>query len=369
MSLRALGANPFESLGSDTTDGYGGRIIDPETGEDVFTPNTDPTVVGVDDDGTAYPVGTDVGFAAPLRRFLQLGVSNGDFGRGPRDSSLPLQADAGSGYNPLPYWQFTPDPTGAIVVTWVADAASASGGKLRWTVTAAESGAEAYVTQLLPATSSRGQTFLDVPIAFWKGTAAAANLRLWVEGQYLATDGVTLAGSSGETSAAFFVGETNAQLSTINAGRIPSNAAWLRLRCGVRATGAGTGAVDLHEVGRLVGVPATYLVDRTLPNSYVPGRLDQTGGSVTLEADGGAGSALVLQANGNAFVSMWDEGDTFSVIDGALRVTEILAPAAPASGVKVYSKADNGLWAQNDAGAAVDLFKGGSGRRFAFFAS
>ena len=112
MSYTPPGYNPIDLPGQIMDEGWGGRIVDPISGAGLFTSNTDPNVVGVDPlTGVDSPIGTDVGFGAAVRRWVQAGVYNGDFSVPPTATGSQIE-DA---YNMLPYWSFQPTQSGQII--------------------------------------------------------------------------------------------------------------------------------------------------------------------------------------------------------------------------------------------------------------
>ena len=299
----AVGSNPLEPTGGAVSGSAGdARITDPSTGAGLFTSNALYSEVGVDpltDDYAAE--GTDTGFGSSVRRFLQSGLYNGDFSARPNDTTIPIDEE----YNPLPFWKYVPATTGRITATWVA-ASGTVGSHLRWDGTDAESGAEAYIEQMAAVSSSTGQTYFHVPIAYWE-TEVDVDVPLvaFLSAQYLRVDGVTTTGTSAEVTSTMDPGAYNQALETVNGGFIPADAAWMRVKIGARASGnmVGTAPVKLHEVGILTAVPSVYIVDNTLPETYDPAELTKAGGVAVLKSTvAGGGAQLELLDTGAARV-------------------------------------------------------------------
>ena len=192
-------------------------------GGGLLTTNSDPSVVGVDpltlEDA---PVGTDVGFAAPIRRFIQTGVLNGDFSQGPPDPSLPIGDD-----NPLPYWTWTPDDDNSIL--WQADSAFGSGYVINPAPLVPGASPFGRLWQMVPVPISQGQQY-RVLLSAWGENTAASNTLDW---QFYEKDGSTTIGSelSSEWGVAY-----DSELK-VDAGLVPPKAAYLRV--GVSFSAAG----------------------------------------------------------------------------------------------------------------------------------
>lgn len=183
-------------------------------GGGLVTTNSDPNLVGIDPlTGTAAPTGTDVGFSAPLRRFIHTGVLNGDFSQPPPSTAEPI-----SDSNVLPYWTWVPPSDGSFTLTLVADTGAASGYALQFNGSTA-SGQDCYIQQLIPVPMSQGQQY-RVLASFY-----AEDADYWW--QFLKADGVTTIGS-----AIFAAGSGVAGERKIDIGLVPTNAAYLRLRVG-----------------------------------------------------------------------------------------------------------------------------------------
>lgn len=338
--------------GSRIGDGGSGRIVDPVTGGGLFNPDMDYSTVGIDPlTGGSAPVGTDLGFSAPIRRFLQTGVLNGDFSFPPPDTSKPINSDTSgsnddANYNPLPAWLFVPTASGAITCQWIADTGSGSGGAIRWTLAAGLAGDDAYLQMIIPIESTRAQTFTHWPSSQWSGATITSSAQFYISSQYLKTDAVTTTGTAHTQYVNFAPVPTSyAPVSQPdNSGVTPSDAAWLRVRIGVRRnTGALTdaGTVDLYEVWDEHGSTFLLITDYAAPATVRPGSFDQNTGVLEVAPGAGVGSDRA-----------------FRVIGAHLQLAELAAaPSTPASGyTAIYAlSADSHLYAKNDAGTVVDL--------------
>ena len=250
-------------------DGFTGRIVDPVTGGGLFNPDLDYDSVGIDPlTGLNAPIGTDIGFSAPIRRFLATGIYNGDFSLPPPDVSQPIKSGEESGsnddanYNPLPNWHLTSAASGRITCQAIVDASSASGYVLRWTIeSGCPSGEDAYIQTLAPVTSSRGLTFFDVLATYWlAATRTDTDFIRYVQGQYLTRD-LSTTGTSDLTSGTMTTSAVSIVDTATNAGVTPGDAAYIRIRVGVKANAANTGAAlttDLAEVAQILRNISAY---------------------------------------------------------------------------------------------------------------
>lgn len=190
------------------------RLVDTVVGAGLFTTNSDPSVVGVDPlTGEDAPAGTDVGFGAAVRRYIQTGVLNGDFALPPPDPSQPI-----SDTNPLPYWTWTPPADGLTSAFLANDSTYASGHKLAVTY---DTGAVGVGTldQIVPLPMSQGQQY-RVLLSVFPGTSNLIKLRY----QYLALDATTTVGSEVEGTT------TSGNELKLDAGLVPTTAAFIRVR-------------------------------------------------------------------------------------------------------------------------------------------
>lgn len=300
--------------GSRIGDSYTGRIVDPGTGGGLFNPDLGYESVGIDPlTGADAPTGTDMGFSAPIRRYIQTGVINGDFSFPPPDPTKNIGGSISDGsndsgdYNPLPGWLFVPATNGSITAMVVADGASASGYVLRWTATAVTNGDDAYIEAIVPVLGSRDQAYFNVPFCYWAfDVGQSYNLNRYIAAQFLKADAVTTTGTSAEISGGVGGSVPTAMLlDTVNSGVLPSDAAWLRVRIGLRALGTVAGPVttDLFNVAIIPGIPALYLVDQSLPTIIIPASIKLDGGTLGLYTTSRTIPSLSIENSGRLISS------------------------------------------------------------------
>lgn len=243
--------NPAEPMGSSITEGYAGRVTSPVSGAGLVTANTDPSIVGVDPlTGADAPTGTDVGFAAALRRFLMAGVYNGDFAVPPPDTSRPIVSDPkDAGYNPLDYWTCVAPANGSGYAEVVASAAP-SGWSLRLTVDGAGASDEVFVRQIVPVNGSSNRSFAYMPAAYFSAETGA--VEAFIRGQYLKAD-LTTTGSAVTDTATSSLSDLRALM-----GHVPADAYYLQLDVGARD---GTGSATFTEVRCITGADRVLVPD------------------------------------------------------------------------------------------------------------
>lgn len=200
-------------------------------GGGLISTNSDPSVVGVDPlTGANAPTGTDVGFSAPVRRFIQTGILNGDFSQGPPDASAPISAD-----NPLPYWTYEAGGFGQGLL-WVADSSYASGYKV--SPANQVGGTGDAISQMVPIPMSQGQQY-RVLLSVYGASGSTVNALIF---QFYRADGTTTVGSL--QSVSFVLAQAELK---VDAGLVPATAAYLlvKIRFG---TGVGATVVPIGEV-------------------------------------------------------------------------------------------------------------------------
>jgi hypothetical protein len=295
------GFNPIDLPGQIVDEGWSGRITDPETGAGLFNSNTNPGIVGIDPiTGEEAPLGTDVGFGASVRRWLQAGIYNSDF-------SLPansLQQPIDDEYNPLPYWSWGQSEAGAVKATVANDDTLASGRKLRFSMTAFGSTSDdGYVAQVLPVPGSKGEDFsFDVSATFVStgSTATEAPLaKAYLDVQYLDA-------ARGAVSSALRVSEhfgnialtRSLSFGSTNDIRIPEGAYYALVKVGVeRATEPTTssGTVDLTDTWAIYTPIERQVTDTIMPSA------DGAGAVGTATNSYAAGYIDALSSNGIKF--------------------------------------------------------------------
>lgn len=192
------------------------RLTDTVTGAGLFTTNSDPSVVGVDPlTGEDAPVGTDVGFGAAVRRYIQTGVLNGDFALPPPDTSLAIGDD-----NPLPYWTWEPGEAGQEAYS-EANSATGSGRYIHIT---RKIGGTTYgsLSQIVPVPASAGQQF-RVMFSMFEAATFGSSTPSELDVVFLKTDAAT---TTGDTRSRTVIPGTEAKM---DLGLVPTDAAYLSI--------------------------------------------------------------------------------------------------------------------------------------------
>lgn len=201
------------------------RILDSVSGAGLFTQNSDPQVANIDPlTGLAAPLGTDVGFGSALRRYIQTGVLNGSFSLLPPRPFDPIDVD-----NPLPYWTWTP-PDGTEYAVLESAASYGSPYAFRVVVPGGTAGG-GVLEQWVAIPASQGQQYRVLLSAF--GGNSDWTLRY----QFYQYDAATAIGS--EISTAMIL----ATEVKVDAGLVPPQSYWMRLRIVTGTTGAYLGEV------------------------------------------------------------------------------------------------------------------------------
>ena len=167
----------YEKFGSDNAQiaSFGGGVIS-EDGNVLLSGNTDTE--------TALLFGP-----ASIREILA-GVANGDFALGPQDPLATITAED----NPLPYWTFTDTSSaGAITAAIVADAGSASGNALRFTIANnTTTGKAVQITRFFPIPSSRSRALWDgLELSFAPGFTQTLTAQISAQIDFYANDQIT----------------------------------------------------------------------------------------------------------------------------------------------------------------------------------
>jgi len=242
------------------------------------------------------------GLGSALRRFILSGVYNGDFAlMPPYPDSTIVQV-----YNPLPFWTFTQASGTAITAISVADAASGSGRVVRLDMAAGAAGDDSYLEQIIPINASRTQTFYVNPRLTVLTGASTSTAKVYIAAQFLTIDGATT-GTAGtyEATTASIGASTLADISaTPNDTAPPTDAAYLRVRWGLKRDAAATSATDavsFTEASLSVGNVRAWIADGTSPGTYAPFRIFQSGGVASLNANytGASGSAPGINLRGS----------------------------------------------------------------------
>jgi len=232
--------------------------------------------------------------SAALRE-IQAGVANGDFAIAPEDPLATITDD-----NALPYWSFTDtNSAGAITCALVANATTASGRVLRWSVAGGTTtGKSAVLTRYIPIAGSRNRSFAYASEAHLltggsNTTACSLTLSLsFVTSAYAAT-GSTISEAVTFTDVA--TGALNfvqvpqwdllaPDLSEWLSVTVPADAAYAKVTMTVSTTAtvsAGTKTLDCAEVRMMSAGAGLILPDLNAPATGA-GAMWQDDGRITI---------------------------------------------------------------------------------------
>lgn len=269
-----------------------------ETGEPTWSQDTTEDVINP---------GTLPSFAA----WGQMGVHNGMFREPPPDPTLPIDpVTETTGSNFLPSWRFVQSSSTRITAEWVP---TDMGGDVRFVFAGGGSnGDEAYIEQITPVGVSVGAKWSYWPYVSWSDeTPDSDRVDVFVAGQYLTADG-TPTGTSGEnaTDTSALAPPESMSATPNGTGSAPTDAAYLRIRVGVRQVAGGDSApsasdhVDVREVSLFSSRGEVRLGDRD-DASRIHGRLIQAEGIVILS---GAGGQVRIDED-QSLVHVYSEGD------------------------------------------------------------
>ena len=236
-------------------------------------------------------------FGSAALREIQAGVANGDFAITPQDPTATISDD-----NNLPYWSYTDvNSSGKITCALVANATTASGYVLRWSVVGdgtVPSGRSATMTRYVPITGSRNRSFAHAAEAhFLSGgsntTACSVSLAMsFVTSAYAAT-------GSSATETSTFTDVSTAALSYLQAPRwdwivpdaewsavtVPADAAYLKVTMTVSTNATvsgGTKTLDCAEVRVITSGAGIILPDLNNPATNSAGAIWQDSGEITI---------------------------------------------------------------------------------------
>lgn len=379
------------------------QIVDPH-GNPIYSNDPDPTIA----------------FGSQAADYFAMGVLNGSFGVGPPEG---VSTAIGSNNN-LPYWTGPHVVSGSsITVSQVPDA-SGTEYNLRFDMAPGAAGDEVYMEHLARIPHSKAFTVVPTAIAYCPtalmGTAGSA--KTYIVAQYLQADGTTTTGPENVNVSWSTLTMLNAQPGNLRTreaypnttGVVPADAAFVRIRVGLKRDAAATtaaGGVEITDVRLQRGDIQALLTDDTDPATYGPGAIHQMNGSLIAYPAALthlAGPSLSLSATGDATLSasadaridmgststtrmfvagdaqptyeFWpaapggvslslgaggvDEVDTriyraaanVLATDDTVAVTEQAAPGTPAAGLYyIYAKTDGTLYGKNDAGIETSL--------------
>jgi hypothetical protein len=244
--------------------------------------NIDPNVLG-----------TGTSIDPRIADFIQYGVLNGTFSRGPFDSTANIDPIN----NPLPDWYGPVQVSGgAIQCSWVADASSPSGYNLRFVVNPGAASDEAYVEQIVPFAGSRKRW--GAMIARLAGNVVAVT---GPGGGFTTPFSIALLGVSGSVLVTYSTSGvvTDGLLGAIvgMTASASSTAAFVRIRVGVlraAAAASDTATVDISDVRIDRGMTRVVISDEADPATYAPAYILQTSGILQIVAANGTPPSLSL---------------------------------------------------------------------------
>ena len=265
-------------------------------------------------------------FGPALSAGIYLGVQNGNIGA---PTAAVGTADPISDNNPLPYFSSSDGSSGRITAAVVEDATSGSGYVVRFTMVNALSADEFYLERIISVPASRATTATFQPRGAWTAATNNANYRAFTRAQYIVADGTTTTGAAGTgeaTGASIFAFNSTArevQANPNTTGVAPTDAAFLRVRVGVRLTAdiVGTATIDLVEVRLDSGRTQYILTDADQPNSYGYGAVFESFGDLIIRPNetglSGSNPSLRLRSsNGDIVIDPSKLGSNGSAVLG-----------------------------------------------------
>jgi len=296
-----------------------------------------------------------------LAEWVQIGVFNGAFERGPQDAANNIETDS----NPLPDWS---GPTqvsgGAITCSWVNDS-SGTAKNLRFTLNPGAAGDEAYMEQIVPVPHSSAITSAPFAIAYAPTAliGTALNAQVILTSQFLQADQTTTTGAA----ATYSYGASPPTFTQIDArtgdvlnlgtypnttGVVPLDAAFVRIRIGIKrntAAATDTGSVDITDCRIQRGDIQALLTDSADSATYGYGSVFQASGTIWVVPANVTHTSPYIQVAAAT-------GDINLVQIGAVNVQEVAAPGTPSAGkYSIYAKTDGKLYGKNDAGTELAL--------------
>lgn len=250
------------------------------------------TLLSTDTDGE-----TSLLLGPSTLREIQAGVANGDFSNIPPDPVANITDE-----NQLPYWTFTDTSSaGKITCAIVADASSASGNVLRWSVAASTgNGLSAKLTRFVPVASTRNRAFTYSPEVNTYGATATAAVTMTMTGQYYENDRVTTTGSPITSGAITFTtlgaGSNWLTGTYTTAMSAPSDAAYVLITITVATAASGVvpaATADITEIRLIRGDQTNVFAEYTTPATYAPTLVRQVNGNLQISPNAGTGAVQI----------------------------------------------------------------------------
>lgn len=290
-------------------------------------------------------------FGPAVADFIHYGVVNGAFQIGPANPAANIDAAA----NPLGYWTGPHFVSGSSMhATWEVVSLYPSGRALRMHMSPGAAGDEIYFQQIVPIGGSYSRTqgyVARLATGLDSGTGAAPFLAL----QLLDADGGAV-GASTEFQGLFSVGRCFVQADADSDGSPPANAARLRIRIGLRRTGAANLSAwgDFTDVRVERGYKWVVIGETNDPATYSAGTIIQYNGDLNFAPNYmspavPSGSLAPLRVRAGGIM-------VYSYID----IREGSAPATPSTAFgRLYVDSSGNLHIINDAGVDTSLGAGG----------
>ena len=215
------------------------------------------------------------GFGRTWQRFIQSGLYNSDL----YAATTTPASIINNSTNPLPFWSWVQSSGTHMSAKWVADATVGSGGRIDFDMTASGAAADAqYIEQIIPILASKGTgVAYDLGCVYKNGTKSDLISLGW---QFLKADKSTLTGSGVTLSSN---GLTDGSLGIISSktGRVPADAAYVRIRIIHERAGAATTDADTMTF-------YSVWIKAQTPVISIPDGADATKDPVVLQNNNGA---------------------------------------------------------------------------------
>lgn len=282
------------------------RFRDPITGEGLWTSNSNAYISGFDPrTGELAPVGTDVGFGAPTRRYITSHVFNGAFEEPPADPDSPLGED-----NPLPFWRVVHESGEAFEFRWTE--VGNGNGQVIVKMNAGAAGDRSYLEALVPVNSSTGPRWFYELIPYLVSGGPSVT-DPYVEAQYVDPE-LADTGTAGTSSTGVEVVYPNSD------GQAPGDARYLRIRLGFeRDGGAATSDTSTGSVISEAAVNGAAAVSTF--RSWTPVITFATPGNLAVTYATQSGRYTKIGANVFWWVIATTSSFTHTTASGAFRVT------------------------------------------------
>ncbi len=254
----------------------------------VVDPYGDTRFSDVDDPSQETWTGSGLSPGPAIATVFTGGLVNGDFAAGPKFPDQPISDD-----NRLPGWSYVVVQGGSMTARWITDASSLTGYAVEFSAPTASADDEVYLEQIIPITP-RARVFAP-EMVIGAATGSSGSILVDLSLQPLAYDGTTT--GTEVTAAAANSAAAGAKQAVVG---IPSDARFLRIRLGYRATGSVTDmARPVYEVW--AGSPQITYTTLVASAVSLPATGTQTLNLVSANSSGtpvSAAERFVMPANG-----------------------------------------------------------------------